>query len=77
VLPSREQLADLLLELGKPDAALVEYEASLRSAPARFNSFSGAALAAERSGDVTKAKDFHQRLLEMCGGALPERTATR
>jgi tetratricopeptide (TPR) repeat protein len=77
VLPAREQLADLLLELGKPDAALVEYEASLRSAPARFNSFSGAALAAERSGDATKAKDFHQRLLEMCGGALPERPATR
>jgi tetratricopeptide (TPR) repeat protein len=76
VLPAREQLADLLLELGKPDAALVEYEASLRSAPARFNSFSGAALAAERSGDAARANDFHQRLLELCGGALPERTAT-
>jgi tetratricopeptide (TPR) repeat protein len=77
VLPAREQLADLLLELGKPDAALIEYEASLRSAPARFNTYSGAARAAERSGDTRKAKEFHERLLAMCGGALPERRATR
>ena len=77
VLPAREQLADLLLELGKPDQALAEYEVSLRTAPARFNSYSGAALAAERSGDRSKAKVFHERLLTMCGGALPDRMATR
>jgi hypothetical protein len=38
ILPAREQLADLLTELGQPAAALAEYEASLRAAPARFNS---------------------------------------
>ena len=75
VLPAREQLADLLLELGKADAALVEYEASLRQAPARFNSYSGAALAAERAGDQQKAKKFRDQLLAMCGGALPQRVA--
>ena len=77
MLPAREQLADLLLELGKADAALVEYEASLRSAPARFNSYSGAALAAQRAGDTGKAKEFRERLLTMCGGALPDRMPTR
>jgi tetratricopeptide (TPR) repeat protein len=33
ILPAREQLADLLSELGQPAAALAEYETSLRSAP--------------------------------------------
>jgi len=77
VLPAREQLGDLLLELGDADAALVEYEASLRMAPARFNTYSGAALAAERGRDTKKAEEFRKRLLAMCGGVLPERTPTR
>src|SRR5207249_8993668 len=33
VMPAREQLADLLAEVGQPAAALAEYEASLRAAP--------------------------------------------
>jgi hypothetical protein len=33
VLPAREQLADLLLELGKPDQALFEYEARCAAPP--------------------------------------------
>src|SRR6185369_3372397 len=57
MLPAREQLADLLLELGKAQSALVEYEASLKNAPARYNTYSGAALAAKRAGDAKKAKD--------------------
>jgi tetratricopeptide (TPR) repeat protein len=73
VLPAREQLADLLLELGKPAAALAEYEASLRVAPARFNSYKGAALAAERAGKKTQAKSYRDRLSAMCGGTVPER----
>jgi hypothetical protein len=56
VLPAREQLADLLAELGRPGAALTEYEASLRTAPARFRSFWGAAQAAEQTGNATQAK---------------------
>ena len=73
MLPAREQLADLLLELGKPRDALVEYEASLKNAPARYNTYSGAALAAKRAGDTKKAKDYQDRLLAMCGGTLPQR----
>jgi hypothetical protein len=73
VLPAREQLGDLLAELGQPAVALAEYEASLRSAPARFNSYRGAQLAAERAGDKAKAKDYGDRLLALCGGTLPAR----
>jgi len=75
VLPAREQLADLLAELGRPAEALAEYEASLRTAPARYNSYAGAAHAAERAGQKEKAKDFGDRLLALCGGSLPSRPA--
>jgi tetratricopeptide (TPR) repeat protein len=73
ILPAREQLADLLTDLGKPAEALVEYEASLRMAPARYNSYAGAARAAERAGEKNKAKDFSDRLLALSGGTLPTR----
>jgi predicted Zn-dependent protease len=73
VLPAREQLADLLAELGRPADALAEYEASLRSAPARFNSYAGAARAAEASGQREKAKNLHDQLVALCGGVVPPR----
>ena len=38
VLPARELLADLLLELNQPAAALVEYRAMLSTDPNRFRS---------------------------------------
>ncbi len=75
ILPAREQLADLLLELGLPGAALTEYEASLRSAPARLNSYRGAALAAERAGQVDTASSYRERLVVLCGGSVPARAA--
>jgi tetratricopeptide (TPR) repeat protein len=74
VLPAREQLGDLLMELGKPALALAEYEASLLSAPARFNSFDGAARAAEGAHQKSKAKAFQDRLAALCGGSVPARS---
>jgi len=73
ILPAREQLADLLTELGQPAAALAEYETSLRSAPARFNTYAGAARAASLAGEKQKAKDFQERLVALCGGSVPDR----
>jgi tetratricopeptide (TPR) repeat protein len=74
VLPAREQLADLLAELGRPGAALTEYEASLRSAPVRFRSFWGAAQAAEQAGNATQAKTYYAKLAELCGGVGSDRS---
>jgi tetratricopeptide (TPR) repeat protein len=73
ILPAREQLADLLSELGQPAAALAEYERSLRSAPERLNSYDGAARAAEHAGKKQQAKVFHERLTTLCGGSVPAR----
>src|SRR5271169_92797 len=52
VLPARELLADLLLELNQPGEALKEYELSLRAEPNRFRSILGKARAAKQSGDL-------------------------
>jgi tetratricopeptide (TPR) repeat protein len=73
ILPPREQLADLLVELGKPADALAEYERSLRSAPARFRTYFGAAGAAERAGQREKAKDYLSKLVAQCSGSEPAR----
>jgi tetratricopeptide (TPR) repeat protein len=65
ILPAREQLGELLLELGRPAAALNEYEASLRRAPRRLAGLYGAARAARLAGDATKARDYYAQMVEV------------
>ena len=48
VLPARELLGDLLLELNQPAAALVEYRTMLSTDPNRFRSLLGEARAAKQ-----------------------------
>lgn len=67
VLPARELLGDLLLELKRPAEALPEYDASLRTAPNRFNGLYGAARSAELSGDKAKARQYYGQLVANCG----------
>jgi hypothetical protein len=62
VIPAREQLADLLLEIDQPAEALREYEHVLKNSPARRNALSGAVSAATRSGDSAKAQKLSQEL---------------
>ena len=69
VVPARELLADLLLELNRPADALKEYEATLATEPNRFRSLFGAAQAAERAGDTARARTYYERLLTMTAAA--------
>lgn len=77
LLPARELLGDLLLELHQPAQALVEYEASLRLTPNRFNGLYGAAQAAELAGDRSKAAVYYRQLLALCEEAENERPEVR
>ena len=64
-LPAHEQLGDMLAELGRPEEALVEYEASMRQAPRRFNTYLGAARAANGAGKPELAREYYGKLLEL------------
>jgi hypothetical protein len=65
VLPARELLADLLLELNQPAAALVEYQAMLSTDPNRFRSLLGDARAAKQTGDSVTAHDAYRKLVAL------------
>jgi tetratricopeptide (TPR) repeat protein len=73
VVPARELLGDLLLELRQPAEALREFEVALRNAPKRLNGLLGAARAADRSGDRNKARGFYEQLVEISNSADDER----
>jgi tetratricopeptide (TPR) repeat protein len=67
ILPAREQLGDLLLELGRPADALAAYEADLTTAPNRFNGIDGARRAAEAAGATARADELLTMLRALCG----------
>jgi tetratricopeptide (TPR) repeat protein len=73
LVPMRELLGEILLEVNEPGTALPEFEASLRVAPNRFRSFYGAGKAAERVGDRAKARAFYEKLVALCAKADTER----
>ncbi|HEY6253800.1 MAG TPA: hypothetical protein VI685_27910 [Candidatus Angelobacter sp.] len=69
-LPAREMLADMLLDLGRYQEALVEYEKSLHTDPNRFNGLYGAARAAELTQQPLKAAAYYAQLLKNCDNGL-------
>jgi tetratricopeptide (TPR) repeat protein len=74
VLPARELLGDMLMQLNKPAQALAAYEASLLKHPNRFNGLYGAGQAAEKSGDAAKAGLYYQRLVAVANSAAANRS---
>jgi len=69
ILPAREQLGDLLVELQKPGEALAEYRSALAASPNRLNGVYGAARAARLSGDAAAAKSYYEKVVALCGKA--------
>jgi tetratricopeptide (TPR) repeat protein len=72
-LPAREMLADMLLDLQRPQEALTEYEISLRTDPNRFNGLYGAAQAATQVQQKDKAGTYFTQLLKNCEGIHSDR----
>ena len=69
IVPARELLGDMLLELKQPAPALKEYETSQEREPNRFRGYAGAARAAEASGERTKAAEYYRKLLALAKNA--------
>jgi TolA-binding protein len=73
VIPARELLGDLLLQMNEPAKALEAYEADLKKHPNRFNGLYGAGLAAEKSGNLEKAEFYYGKLLASVSGTNSNR----
>jgi tetratricopeptide (TPR) repeat protein len=75
-IPAREMLADMLLEFGKPQQALIEYAVALKLSPNRLNGLYNAGRAAEAAGDKAKAGFYYAALLKStndgAGSVRPE-----
>jgi tetratricopeptide (TPR) repeat protein len=69
LVPARELLGEMLLELKQPEAALKEFEASQQREPNRFRNYLGSARAAEMAGDRAKAAAYYQKLLALAKDA--------
>ena len=67
-IPAREMLADILLEMRKPEMALAEYQGDLKFNPKRFNALYGAARAAEIAGKASEASEYYALLVKTCDG---------
>ncbi len=73
LLPAREQLGDLLLELGRASEALAAYQAALADSPKRLNALAGAGRAAELVGDRSRARTYYEELVALCRSPSCER----
>ena len=65
IVPARELLGEMLLELKQPAQALKEFEASQVREPNRFRGYAGAARAADAGGDRRKAAEYYAKLMEL------------
>jgi len=67
LLPARELLGDMLMELTRPAEALKEYELSQQREPNRYRGLYGAGQAAAQSGSRDKARYHFSKLIELAG----------
>jgi Tfp pilus assembly protein PilF len=73
ILPAREQLGELLLELRRPVEALKEFETSLTRAPGRLGAVYGAARAAQLAGKQDDARRYYAEIVDMTKQGDPAR----
>jgi len=63
----------MLLEAGRPQEALAQYEIALQTDPNRFNGLFGAAQAATQLRQKGKAAAYIAQLLKNCDGIRSDR----
>jgi hypothetical protein len=77
LVPVREMLGELLLDLNQPALAMVAFEMSQQADPNRFRNVYGAARSAELAGDRERADRFYAHLLQQVGLRGAERDEIR
>jgi Tfp pilus assembly protein PilF len=71
--PARELYGTMLLERGMAEEALVAFEATLKKEPNRLSATLGAAMAAEKLGDLAKARQHFAEVVALTETADPVR----
>ena len=74
IIPARELLGDMLIEMNKPALALEAYKSVLETHPNRFNGLYSAGLAAQRTGNKEEARLYFQKLLNSIGASNSNRS---
>jgi tetratricopeptide (TPR) repeat protein len=72
--PARELYGAMLLERGMAKEALAAFEATLKKEPNRLGAYAGAAVAAEKSGDLAKAREYYGKVVAIAENADKART---
>ena len=72
--PARELYGVMLLERGMAKEALAAFEAVLKKEPNRLGAYVGAATAAEKSGDMAKAREYYGKVVAIATDADTTRT---
>jgi tetratricopeptide (TPR) repeat protein len=67
--PARELYGSMLLERGMAKEALAAFEATLKKEPNRLGAYAGAAVAAEKSGDLAKAREYYGKVVAIADNA--------
>ena len=65
--PARELYGEMLFDSGNAQDALTAFEATLKKEPNRLGALAGAARAAARLGDASKARDYFGKVVEQAG----------
>ena len=65
LVPARELLGEMLLEMNQPFAAFVEFSRETATEPNRYRAIANAARAAELSGDTQMAKALADQLMQL------------
>ncbi len=72
--PARELYGVMLFESGMAKEALAAFEATLKKEPNRLEAYVGAAKAAEKSGDLAKAREYYGKVVAIAGNGDKTRT---
>jgi tetratricopeptide (TPR) repeat protein len=65
IVPARDLLGQMLLELNRPREAGAEFTRVLKAEPNRFGALYGAARAAELAGEADRARELYATLVEL------------
>lgn len=76
IIPARELLGDLYMEIGDFSSAISAYEADLNRHPNRFNGLYEAGRALEKSGDAKNASHYYEKLIAITNSSVSDRPQT-